>query len=145
MTPRSVVAVYGLRQGSNVPRKLGEGALVHPELVVVEEDLRERLASDQPPSVLRVGVASMDGDLRVEVIEVTRTIRSTPTDAGRLFGLELAEPARASLVPYDTEPLFRSGGRPAEDGASERGDGQVSQAAATRLWCLLFPSASFCR
>ncbi|MET0692491.1 MAG: hypothetical protein ABWY56_01095 [Propionibacteriaceae bacterium] len=159
MIPGSVVAVYGLKPGRTRPAKLGTGSLVHPRLVIVADALESQLAGQDPPSVLRVGIGYVSHGQQVEVIEVSQTLRSIATDTGRLWGLELVADSAAPLARFNTSKLFASGGGPAaaEQGAlpSESGDNDgaahltltapaVAAGKAKRVWCFLFPNASFC-
>ena len=133
MTPRSVVSVYGLKPGQNRPKRLGEGSLIDGQLVLVTGPLSDKLAGDDPPSVLRVGIGSNQSEPTVEVIEVAQTLRSVKTDVGRLWALELAEPSVAPLDPFDLAELSKTS-------AAAAGGGM----AARRFFCSLWPNASFC-
>ncbi|MET1005609.1 MAG: hypothetical protein ABWX96_08675 [Propionibacteriaceae bacterium] len=123
MPKRSVVAVYGVPAGHVHPRRLGGGQLRMEQAVQLDREVEEALNSDEPPEILRVGIASMlDGEPFVEVIEVRQVLRSADHDPGH-WAVELRTPAQSPTV-LETQ---------VDD------DGGIKN-----LVCYLYPDFSFC-
>jgi len=171
-TPRTVVAVYGVPSGQSRVQRLGSGMLASPEIVVVDPPLDGRLASKEPPRVLRVGLSSAGHDGTghdepfVELREVRQVLESVATRHGKFWGLCLAEPARSPTI-------FGPDGPPTRDDREIDADELADLLRRERphlpgrpmptrppiphsppkpphghpatLWCRLFPHAWFCR
>ncbi len=166
MATQTVVAVYGVPAGESRVQRLGKGMLAAAELVVVDPPLDAQLAGEHPPHVLRVALASVGpGEPFVELREVSRPLESVATRHGKMWGLELAEPARSPTA-FGPDGPTEQAGHPwdADALADAIQDIRVRRAPTwtatpqdrpTRkphhphphpawLWCRLFPTASFC-
>jgi len=123
---RSVVAVYGIRHGEEQVSRLGNGFLPHEYLVGLKGTLKEEMSSENPPQILRVGIASVDDDdhMFVEVIEVRQVLQSSDLHPG-LWAVELMTEAQSPTNP---------------EAAAEEGYESIPQSGL----CALFPWASFC-
>ena len=171
-TPRTVVAVYGVPSGQSRVQRLGSGMLASPEIVVVDPPLDGRLASKEPPRVLRVGLSSAGHDGTghdepfVELREVRQVFESVATRHGRFWGLGLTEPARSPTVFGPDGPRTRDDqGIDAEELADllqearphlpdrplpprppiPHSPPKPPHGHPATLWCRLFPHAWFCR
>ncbi len=124
---RSVVSVYGLRDGDEHPVRLGNGFLAVENVVGLKGELKQEMSSEHPPQILRVGIASLDqdGQMFVEVIEVRQVLQSADHHPG-LWAAELWTLAQS---PTNLEA----------DAAAE-GYELIPQSGI----CYLFPWASFC-
>ena len=125
MVPRSVVAVYGIAAGEQHPRRLGRGTLVAELAVGLVGGLERAMSGDDPPQLLRVGIAStVDDQPIVEVIEVRQVLQSADHHAGR-WAVELWTAA-------ESPPNFEADAEPGFESIPTNG------------LCYLFPRASFC-
>lgn len=80
MSRPSVVSVYGTSATDHRPVRLGGGTLEADRVVTLDPDVAQRLASDHPPEVLRVGIAGIrEREPVVEVLEVRQVLHSEVT------------------------------------------------------------------
>ena len=124
---RSVVSVYGLRDGDEHPVRLETASWPSRMSSGSKVSSKQEMSSEHPPQILRVGIASLDqdGQMFVEVIEVRQVLQSADHHPG-LWAAELWTLAQS---PTNLEA----------DAAAE-GYELIPQSGI----CYLFPWASFC-
>lgn len=83
---------------------MGNGFLPHESVVGIKGALKQEMFSENPPQILRVGIASVDDDGQafVEVIEVRQVVQST-NNIPVLWAAELWTPAQSPTNPEVAE------------------------------------------
>lgn len=103
---------------------LGSGTLERSTLVVVDDDLAQAFASEDPPGVEKILIAWFGtGMPHAELRDVAQVLRPNPQSPRQLWGIELTTPSTGptnEIIPTPGGPIPQS------------------------LWCFLFPGASFC-